>query len=134
VAAIEPANPDRRLGRVVSAAGSLPWWPAVMSPIRLPASDVPCLRGRVDVFNPTFGRSALSRAPSVLAAASNAASSAATSFADGAKLPGIVNLKQPCRLVPETVTTLVQSWKSAQAGPFNAGHAQSSKKEWTSEP
>jgi HK97 family phage portal protein len=119
------ANPmvDPRSGQVrfhVATAGDLPWWPAGSTPRVIRAEDCLWLKDRPDA-NGIFGKSALSRAPQVLATASAAAAFSAQMFTTGAKLSG--GLSHPGRLGKEAADRIAQSWVDVHSGPANAGRA-----------
>lgn len=108
-------------GRVsfhVAQAGSLPWWPTY-APQVISSSDVLWLRDRTD--SGVIGRSALSRAPQVVAAAMATQNFSASTFSQGAKLSG--SLTFPGRLGETAMANIAQSWRDTHAGPSNSGKA-----------
>ena len=108
-------HPDTGKVTFQIAVSNLPWWPS-FSPTIIGSSDVFWLRDRVDTV---LGRSALSRAPSVLAIASNAQDFAERTFANGAKLSGAIS--HPGKLSKEAGDRIAQSWRDTHSGAPNAG-------------
>jgi HK97 family phage portal protein len=112
------SNPQiMRDGRVMfyPAATRLPGWPDASPPRVVSTEDVMWLRDRADNI---FGRSALSRAPMVAQAAINSAQFAASMFANGAKLSGVIS--HPGQLSREVSERIGASWHDTHAGPFSS--------------
>lgn len=109
-------NPNSGRVSFQIAASNLPWWPN-FSPTTISASDALWLRDRTD--SGVIGRSALSRAPSVLQLAHEAQGFAQGMFGSGAKLSGALTF--PGRLGLEATNRIAQSWKDTHAGPWKAG-------------
>jgi HK97 family phage portal protein len=113
------ANPQiLRDGRVMfyPAATRLPGWPDASPPRVVSTEDCLWLRDRADNV---FGRSALSRAPMVAQAAINSAQFAASMFASGAKLGGVIT--HPGHLSKEASDRIAASWAATHAGPISGG-------------
>lgn len=104
--------------RFFPAATRLPGWPDASPPRVVSTDDVMWLKDRADNV---FGRSALSRAPMVAQAAINSAQFAATMFANGAKLSGVIS--HPGHLSKEASDRVASSWAATHTGPAGAGKA-----------